>query len=232
MKTILRSNQITKEYKNQGQILGGISLEIEEETFTAVLGPSGSGKSTLLNIMSGLTRPTSGEVIYQESSIHQLSERKLAEWKRREVSNVFQNYLLLNNLNVEENIRIGICPGKDHLPFDRLVGILDIEDILYKFPAQLSGGQQQRAAIARAVIKRPGILFCDEATGSLDEANSKNVVALLHDLKVKFGITVLFTTHNVQIARTADRILTIRDGRVSKDETNVDPISAENMVWG
>jgi len=186
----------------------------------------------LLNILSGLIRPTAGTVQYEDKVITDYSEAQLADWKRAEVGNVFQNYLLLNNLTAEENIKIGISPGKPPLAFDRLTRILEIDGILDKFPAQLSGGQQQRVAIARAVIKGPRLLFCDESTGSLDEANSKKVVELLHSLKSTFGVTILFTTHNRQIAETADRVLTIKDGLLHNDMINENPISAGDMVWG
>lgn len=231
MKVILKSKNITKKYGKES-IIDGISLDIYENTFTTILGPSGSGKSTLLNILSGLTRPTSGDVWYGENVISDYSEPQLADWKRWEVGNVFQNYMLLNNLTAEENIKIGIAPGKTPLAFDRLVRMLEIDDILEKFPAQLSGGQQQRVAIARAVIKAPRLLFCDEATGALDETNSKKVVELLHSLKSAFGVTILFTTHNAQIAETADRVVTIKNGVLHKDVTNENPISAKDMAWG
>lgn len=231
MQTLLTSQQITKKF-GQDQILNGIDLEIRENSFTAILGPSGSGKSTLLNVLSGLVRPTSGAVRHEGVEISGLNEKKLADWKRTSVGHVFQSYMLLNNLNAEENIKIGIAPGRTPLAFDRLVSMLELTDILKKFPAQLSGGQQQRVAIARAVIKNPSLVFCDEATGALDEANSKAVVSLLHQLKSSYGITVLFTTHNQQIARTADRVLTIKDGRLHKDIENKSPIAAEDMDWG
>lgn len=231
MKTILKSENVTKDYGKE-KVVKGISLDVYEDTFTAILGPSGSGKSTLLNILSGLIRPTAGTVQYEDKVITDYSEAQLADWKRAEVGNVFQNYLLLNNLTAEENIKIGISPGKPPLAFDRLTRILEIDGILDKFPAQLSGGQQQRVAIARAVIKGPRLLFCDESTGSLDEANSKKVVELLHSLKSTFGVTILFTTHNRQIAETADRVLTIKDGLLHNDMINENPISAGDMVWG
>lgn len=231
MQSVLIAEKITKQYGEQ-EILKGIDLAVLENTFTAILGPSGSGKSTLLNILSGLNRPSSGKVICRDIEVSALSERKLANRKRSHVGNVFQNYLLLNNLTAEENIRIGISPDSTPLPFDRLVHLLEIEDILAKLPAQLSGGQQQRVAIARAVIKCPDLLFCDEATGALDEANSKKVVSLLHKVKGSFGITILFTTHNQQIAKTADRIITIKDGLIASDHENHHPIQADEMDWG
>ncbi len=228
---LLKAENITKSYGKES-VLNGVSLTVYSGTFTAILGPSGSGKSTLLNILSGLTRPASGKVYCGGETVSDYSETRLADWKRSEVGNVFQNYMLLGNLTVKENIKIGIVPGKVPMDFDLLTRILEIEDILDKFPAQLSGGQQQRAAIARAVIKAPRMLFCDEATGALDETNSKKVVELLHVLKSDFGVTVLFVTHNQQIARTADRVLTMKNGLLASDTMNENPISAADMIWG
>lgn len=231
MKAILTADKVTKDFGNE-KIVEGISLSFIESTFTAILGPSGSGKSTLLNILSGLIRPTEGKITYDDKVISEYSESKLADWKRSEVGNVFQNYMLLNNLTVEENIKVGISPKKASIAFNRLIRILEIEKVLNKFPYELSGGQQQRVAIARAVIKSPRILFCDEATGALDEFNSKKVIELLHNLKSSFGITILFTTHNKQIAQTADRVITIKDGIIYKDIINNNPISVSEMKWG
>ena len=231
MAVILQTDNIMKKFDKE-EVLKGISLEIEENTFTAILGPSGSGKSTLLNVISGLLRPTRGSVICDGIVISELSEAKLADWKRNQAGHVFQNYLLLENLTVEENIKIGINKNGESFSFDRLVRILELTELLHKFPAQLSGGQQQRVAIARAVIKCPKILFCDEATGALDETNSKTVVELLHKIKRDLGVTVLFTTHNLQIAKTADRVITIKDGTICKDIRNSEPITASEMVWG
>jgi putative ABC transport system ATP-binding protein len=232
MSSILKVENVTKEFNNNEEILHGISLNIEKGTFTVILGPSGSGKTTLLNIMSGLLKPTSGKVFYKETDIANISENRLADWRRTEAGSIFQNYLLLNNLTARENILIGISPSSTPLPFEQLIRLLEIDTILEKFPAQLSGGQQQRVAIARAVIKKPNLLFCDEATGSLDEANSKKVVELLLALKSEFGITILFTTHNHQIAETADRVITIKDGLLYHDKSNDNPIAASEMVWG
>lgn len=229
--SVIYAENITHSYSNQ-QILKGVTLSVSKGSFTAVLGHSGSGKSTLLNILSGLLKPTGGTVRCGDTVITSLSPPKLADWRCDNAGNVFQSYLLLNNLTVRENILTGISPRKEPLDFNRLASILEISDILDKFPSQLSGGQQQRTAIARAVIKGAGLLFCDEATGSLDEKNSKKAVGLLHSLKNVFGVTVLFTTHNKQIADTADRIITIKDGLLFSDVSNPCPISAEEMIWG
>lgn len=232
MEMILRAEGIKKVFGNNEEILKGIDLEIEKNSFTVMLGPSGSGKTTLLNVLSGLLKPAQGKVWYYDKEITSLTEKGLAEWKRSCTGNIFQNYLLLNNLTALENIQVGISPDSEPLPIDQLADMLDINELLYKFPTQLSGGQQQRVAIARAVIKKPEILFCDEATGSLDEINSKKVVELLHDMKNSFGITVLFVTHNLQIAKTADRVITIKDGLLYHDRQNEHPIAAADMVWG
>lgn len=229
---ILKATGITKSFEQEELILKGISLEIAEGSFVVLLGPSGSGKTTLLNVLSGLLRPTGGNVKCKDHVITDMKEAELAGWKRRCTGNIFQDYLLLSNLTVRENIEIGRAPGSGSLDFKSLVEMLQLGDVLDKFPAQLSGGQKQRTAIARAVIKKPDILFCDEATGSLDEANSKKVVGLLHDLKDSYGITVMFVTHNLQIAETADRVITIKDGLLWKDRLNAHPLKADEMVWG
>lgn len=235
MKTIIKAEGIYKTFQDEEEILKGVQLEVEENTFTVILGPSGSGKSTLLNIMSGMLKPTAGRVWFRGEEVTSLRENDLAKWKRNHVGNIFQNYLLLENLTVRENIEIGKrqkpAADEENLNFDELVKMLQIEDLLDKFPGQLSGGQQQRVAIARAVIKKPEVLFCDEATGALDEENSKKVVGLLHELKKRYGITILFITHNHQISYTADRVITIKNGKISHDYVNESPIEAKDMVW-
>lgn len=235
MKTIIKAEGIYKTFQDEEEILKGVQLEVEENTFTVILGPSGSGKSTLLNIMSGMLKPTAGRVWFRGEEVTSLRENDLAKWKRNHVGNIFQNYLLLENLTVRENIEIGkrqkTAADEENLNFDELVKMLQIEDLLDKFPGQLSGGQQQRVAIARAVIKKPEVLFCDEATGALDEENSKKVVELLHELKKRYGITILFITHNHQISYTAGRVIMIKNGQISHDYVNESPIEAKDMVW-
>lgn len=231
MKQVLKAENLKKCFNQSEQVLRGVSLEFSENTFTVILGPSGSGKSTLLNILSGLIKPTEGKVYLEGKDITAIADRELADIKRKSIGYIFQNYLLLNNLNVEENIRIGAPDNDGALCIERLAEILDIKDILKKFPSQLSGGQQQRVAIARAIIKKPRFLFCDEATGALDEANSKKVVGLLHSVKSTFGISVIFITHNLSIAKTADRVITMKNGLLVSDERNTKPISAAEMAW-
>lgn len=230
MTPILSAENITKDYVNEN-VLKGVSVQFYENSFTAILGQSGSGKTTLLNILSGLTKPTSGQVILDGINITQASEKELSKIKRCKIGYIFQNYLLLSNLNVEENIRIGAPDSTDIIGLDRVTEILGIKDLYKKFPSELSGGQQQRVAIARAVVKKPQILFCDEATGALDEENSKKVVELLHTVKNTFGISIIFVTHNLSIANTADRIITLKNGKIESDIENENPIQATDMKW-
>lgn len=231
MKPIIRAEKIIKKFNENETVLNGVDLSISSNSFNVILGASGSGKTTLLNIMSGLLKPTSGKIYYQELEITSFSNSQMSNLKRNEISNIFQNYLLLPNLTVAENIRIGISPVRKSLPLNEVTEMLGIDDILSKFPSQLSGGQQQRTSIARAIIKNPKVLFCDEATGALDEDNSKRVIKLLHLIKKQYGVTIIFITHNLKIANTAERIITIKDGLIHKDMWNKAPISADEMSW-
>lgn len=230
MKDKIEVKNISKMYSNKEYVLKGISLNIVKNTFNVLLGQSGSGKSTLLNIMSGLLNPTSGGAFLDGENINTLSEKKLADIRRNRISNIYQDYMLLSELTVQENIELG--KGKDNLELSDVVKSLGITKLLNKYPSQLSGGQRQRVAIARAIIKKPEVLFCDEATGSLDEENSRQVVKLLHDVKETYGITIVFATHNLKISITADRVITIKDGIIAHDIINEAPLSPLEIDWG
>ncbi|MEK3867172.1 ABC transporter ATP-binding protein [Paenibacillus sp. FSL H7-0716] len=231
MKTILSVNKVTKQYRSNELILKEVSMEIEEGSFTVIIGPSGSGKSTLLNIMSGLQKPSRGSVFFGDSDITRFNEHELADFRRLDIGQIFQQYLLLSHLTAEENIRLGVPGSGGAFSVQELAELLDIADVLDQYPGQLSGGQQQRVAIARALIKKPRMLFCDEATGALDEKNSRKVISLLHQICAKYGVTVLFITHNNEIASTADRVITIKDGVVVKDIPHKNPIPVDQMSW-
>ncbi|MEK4879397.1 MULTISPECIES: ABC transporter ATP-binding protein [Paenibacillus] len=231
MKTILSVNKVTKQYRSNELILKEVSLEIEEGSFTVIIGPSGSGKSTLLNIMSGLQKPSRGSVFFGDSDITRFNEHELANFRRLDIGQIFQQYLLLSHLTAEENIRLGVPGSGGAFSVQELAELLDIADVLDQYPGQLSGGQQQRVAIARALIKKPRMLFCDEATGALDEKNSRKVISLLHQICAKYGVTVLFITHNNEIASTADRVITIKDGGVVKDIPHKNPIPVDQISW-
>ncbi|MNZ42206.1 Macrolide export ATP-binding/permease protein MacB [compost metagenome] len=231
MLTILSVDKVTKQFRKHEVVLKNVTLDIKEGTFTAMIGASGSGKSTLLNIMSGLLKPTSGSVLYKGKNLTMFDDNEIANFLRNEVGLIFQNYYLLSHLTVEENINIGISNTGRHYELNEISKVLGIENLLRHFPSELSGGQQQRVAIARAIMKKPSILYCDEATGALDEANSKKVISLLHRIRQQYGITIIFITHNHEIARTADRVITIKDGMVYRDTTCTNPISVEQMSW-
>ena len=230
MKNLIEVKGVGKSYSVQENVLKKIDLDIEENTFNVLLGQSGSGKSTLLNIMSGLLSPSSGGAYIDGTDINHIREKQLADIRRNRISNIYQDYMLLSELTVRENIELG--KGKNNIPLNEIADALGIGSLLDKYPSQLSGGQRQRTAIARAVIKKPEVLFCDEATGALDEENSRQVVQLLHDMKEKYGITVVFVTHNLKISMTADRVITLKDGTVIKDERNPAPRSPMEIDWG
>ncbi len=231
MKTILKAANISKSFISEGKVLKNIDVEFKSNTFTAVLGPSGSGKSTLLNVCAGLMKMDSGELIYNGTTLQYNNNKQMCDWKRNKIGVIFQNYLLISDLTVRENIELGRSPKQGNLPLNELTKTLGIYEQLEKYPGELSGGQQQRVSIARAVIKKPEILFCDEATGALDELNSKQVVALLHEIKEQYHTSIIFITHNAMIAHTAERIITMKDGTITEDIINQNPISAYDMEW-
>ena len=230
MKPIIKAINITKSYSDKDKILKGINLQINSNSFNVLLGQSGSGKSTLLNILSGLLMTTTGSVFLNGEIINTLDDKKISAIRRNFISNIYQEYMLLSNLTVRENIELGM--GRDNLDILELVTTLGIYNCLEKFPDELSGGQKQRVAIARAVIKKPLVLFCDEATGALDEENSKQVITLLHNIRKLYNVTIIFATHNLKIALTADRVITVRNGLLVKDECNSTPLSPEEVDWG
>ena len=201
-----------------------------ENSFVTIVGPSGSGKSTLMNIISGLQKPTSGDVILEGKSIVNLSKNELADIRAKKFGHIFQEYNLMQNLTVKENIYMGKT-NTEELSFDEIVETLGINKLLNKYPYEMSGGEQQRTSVARALIKKPKVIFCDEATGALDENNSKNVVSLLVDIKKRYGMTIVFVTHNLEIAKVSERIITMKNGIIFKDEINENPIDAQNMNW-
>lgn len=230
MKAIIEVIDVVKNYNNRDHVLKGINLSFEAGTFNVLLGQSGSGKSTLLNIMSGLLRPTSGTILINKQNIYNFKEKQLAFLRRNTISNIYQDYMLLSELTVQENIELGM--SKNNLNLNDIANKLGIINLLDKYPDELSGGQKQRTAIARAIIKKPDLLFCDEATGALDEENSKQVIELLHDVVKTYGITVIFATHNLKISLTANRIITIENGLVAQDKQNESPSLVSEINWG
>lgn len=225
---IIKLNHVTKILNNQ-KVLKNISITIKKNQFTVVVGPSGSGKSTMLNVMSGLLTPSSGKVILDGKDITNMSKDQIRLFRREHVGQIFQSYYLLSYLTARENIEIGAFKNQDLKNLDQLANLLKINHVLDKFPAELSGGEQQRVAIGRALIKKTKILFCDEATGALDEENSKNVVKLVHNVKKKFNITIVFITHNLEIAKTADEVITVNNGEIYSVLENKNPLDPDKM---
>ena len=221
---ILEIKNLCKEYgKGETKVdaLKDVSFEVEQGEFVAIVGPSGSGKSTLLHILGGVDTPTSGQVIIYDTDIGKLNEINLAIFRRRQIGLISQFYNLIPILNVEENMTLPILlDGKkpDKKLLKDLVEKLGLNDRLKHLPNQLSGGQQQRVSIGRALINHPALLLADEPTGNLDSKNSKEIISLLRKFNRENNQTVIIITHDERIALSADRVITIEDGQITKDE--------------
>ncbi len=221
---ILRCSHLTKMYKNGSNkimALDDVSLTLEKGSFTAIVGASGSGKSTLLHLLGGVDRPTSGNIYIEDTDISALNMEELAVFRRRKVGLVYQFYNLIPTLDVRKNILLPILlDGRkpDEKRFEQIVNTLGLADRLSHLPRELSGGQQQRAAIARSLIYQPAILLADEPTGNLDRRNSEETIELLKLSNRKYGQTVLLITHDEKTALMAERILTLEDGKIIRDE--------------
>ena len=219
---ILQTKNLTKYYGEEPLLvkaLDGITLQIEQGSFTAIVGTSGSGKSTLLHMLGGLDTPTGGSVTVDGQSLDGMSRSELTIFRRRKIGFIFQNYNLMPNLTIYDNIVLpveldGRCADKQY--FDDIVTVLGLEDKLDRKPNKLSGGQQQRAAIARALITKPAIILADEPTGNLDSRTSREVVGLLQATGRQFHQTIVMITHNDEIAQIADRTIRIEDGRIAE----------------
>ncbi|HBT70874.1 MAG TPA: ABC transporter ATP-binding protein [Lysinibacillus sp.] len=223
MEAVLKLQNISKKFNDFDTVLQEINLSFFAHTFNVILGQSGCGKSTLINIMSGLMKPTRGNVYYKDLDISHAEQKEMIQFRRYNFSNIFQDYLLLSELTVRENIELGKTGNAQDLEFRELIARLGIETLADRFPNELSGGQQQRVSIARAMIKNPEILFCDEATGALDEHNSKQVVDYLKELNKTYGTLIIFSTHNLKISTVADRIIVMKDGLIEDDYLNTSP---------
>ena len=226
---MIRLKEIRKSY-NGREVLKGIDLEIADRDYLVILGASGSGKSTLLNVLSGLEKPDSGHVYYDEEDLSQLTEAQLTAFRRAQIAFIFQQYFLLPNLTVEQNVKMGanLAGNQDYV---RILEALGLGDKLQHFPSQLSGGEQQRVAIARALAKRPRVLFLDEPTGALDEATGRQILAYISSLQEELGFTLVMVTHNANIAQMAKSIVHINSGQIQSLETNSQPKTAYEIGW-
>lgn len=223
---ILRVENISKIYNMENysiKALDDISFEVEKGEFIAVIGASGSGKSTLLHVLGGVDKASSGKVFLEGTNILGLSENKLAAIRRSKIGIIYQFYNLIQTLNVEENIALPILlDNKKVNPkrLDSVISILNLQDRRKFFPSQLSGGQQQRVAIGRSSICSPSIILADEPTGNLDSKNSETIVNLFKELNKKLNQTLIIATHNLDIAKQADRVLELKDGKIILDKRN------------
>lgn len=220
---ILECTGLSRHYgtgEEQVKALDGISLSLEQGSFTAITGPSGSGKSTLLHVLGGLDRPTAGKVLFREKDLYRLSDNQLSILRRRQFGFVFQSYNLVRELTGQENILLPLMLDKrtpDEAYLNKLMDILGIRQRLDHLPPAMSGGQQQRFAIARALANKPEILFADEPTGNLDGQTGRMVMDLLRELNRELGVTLVLVTHDLGVAEQAERIVHLTDGKIARD---------------
>lgn len=231
---MIKVSKLNKHYGENGSkfyALKNADLEIKKEEIVVILGPSGSGKSTLLNILGGIDRADSGEVLVDGINISKANDKELTQYRADKIGFVFQFYNLIPNLTIEENIEVVSDISEKPLDIDYVLDAVGLLDQKGKFPKQLSGGQQQRVAIARALVKNPKILLCDEPTGALDFQSSKEVLALLKEVNEKFKTTIILITHNNSIAQMADRVIKLRSGEITQNKINENKISPERIEW-
>ena len=221
---ILRVENLTKVYgkgENEVRALDGVSFSVEKGGFVAVIGPSGSGKSTLLHILGGVDRPTGGKVFMDGKDVYAQNEEQLAIFRRRQVGLIYQFYNLIPVLNVTENITLPVLMDGQKVNQNRLAELMTTLNLTGRenhLPNQLSGGQQQRVSIGRALMNAPAVVLADEPTGNLDSKSSREIVELLKVSNEKYGQTLIVITHDESIALQADRILSIEDGKITRDE--------------
>lgn len=232
---MIQIEHVNKVYKTgdvETAALKDINLTIQDGAFVVILGPSGSGKSTLLNVISGLDTVTSGKITFDDTVLTDLSPEQMTTFRREHLGFIFQQYNLLQNLTVHENVQIGADLTKDPLPINELLEQVGLSTSHDKYPYQLSGGEQQRVSVARSLAKNPAIVFCDEPTGSLDEDNSKKVLELLERLNETYHKTVVVITHNNGISEMADDVIKMNSGRIVELTHNETRIAARDIPWG
>lgn len=234
MAEFIKLENVKKTYR-MGEVeihaLDGVDFTIKEGEFIVIVGPSGAGKTTVLNILGGMDTATSGKVIIAGNNIEDYNERQLTRYRREEIGFVFQFYNLVQNLTAKENVELASQICKDPLNAELVLKEVGLEDRMYNFPAQLSGGEQQRVAIARALAKNPKLLLCDEPTGALDYLTGKSILKLLQDTCRERNMTVIVITHNTALTPMADRVIKIKNGKVSSVVMNEHPVSVDTIEW-
>lgn len=231
---IVELKQVCRTYvsgDHEQKALGGVDLELEEGKFVVVLGPSGAGKSTLLNVLGGLDVPTSGSVIVDGMDVSHLSGDQLAEYRANKVGFVFQFYNLIPTLTVKENVELVNEIAPNPLNAEKMLEEVGLSDHLNNFPSELSGGEQQRVSIARALCKNPKIILCDEPTGALDSAIGVLVLKLLLSMARSYNKTIIIVTHNQNIAKMADVVVRVKNGKIKSVEQQEHPLSADEVDW-
>ncbi len=231
---IFSARGLTKVYR-MGEVevraLAGVDLDLFAGEFVVLLGASGSGKSTLLNILGGLDAPTEGSVVCRGHRLTGADEEALTRFRRESVGFVFQFYNLIPSLTARENVALVTEIARDPLSPEEALALVGLAERLDHFPAQLSGGEQQRVAIARAIAKRPDVLLCDEPTGALDSHTGIQVLEALARTNRETGALTVVITHNVVIARMADRVLYLSDGRIAREERNAERVDPRELAW-
>ena len=211
--------------------LDGVSFELEKKEMVVILGASGAGKSTLLNILGGMDYVTSGSYLVNGNDISKYKDKELALFRRKKIGFVFQFYNLMPNLTAYENVKLSIAHLKDTMDPKEALKMVGLDKRLNNFPSNLSGGEQQRVSIARAIVKKPDILLCDEPTGALDSKTGKSILKLLKSISETGNQSVIIVTHNANIALVADRVIHLSDGKILKDIRNEKPLSIEEIEW-
>ena len=234
MAEFVQLENITKVYK-MGEVeiraVDEIDFAIKKGEFVVIVGPSGAGKTTVLNILGGMDTATTGRITVDGEDITGYNERQLTGYRRNDIGFVFQFYNLVPNLTAKENVELALQICKEPLDAQTVLEDVGLGDRLDNFPAQLSGGEQQRVSIARALAKNPKLLLCDEPTGALDYNTGKAILKLLQDMCREKGMTVIVITHNSALAPMADRLIKIKNGKVSSMETNAHPLSIDLIEW-
>ena len=234
MSAFIQFKDVKKTYK-VGDIeihaSNGVNFEVNKGEFVVIVGPSGAGKTTILNLLGGMDQPTSGSIMVDGQDVARYDEAKLTQYRRDDIGFVFQFYNLVPNLTALENVELALQICKDPLDAMAVLEDVGLGERAANFPAQLSGGEQQRVSIARALAKNPKLLLCDEPTGALDYNTGKAILKLLQDTCRKKGMTVILITHNSAIAPMADRVIKIKNGKVSKVTLNENPIPVETIEW-
>ena len=232
--SFIEFDSVYKRYK-MGEIVinaaDGVTFNVEQGEFCVIVGASGAGKTTVLNILGGMDTCDTGNVIVDDREITTLGKRNMTLYRRRDVGFVFQFYNLVQNLTAYENIELVAKISQNPLDSYKMLELVGLQDRAGNFPAQLSGGEQQRISIARALVKRPKVLLCDEPTGALDYETGIQILKLLQDASRAIGMTVIIITHNQAITPMANRVITMRSGKIHRIEINETPVPVERIEW-